>query len=121
MDKAFLWLQRLLEKKVRVFWHKNYFEKYCKNHITPWKQMFSNLQKMYDSLKFKWEHNLQNCSFEMMTILCHQYQSEIADLDTQINAWYVELVFAISTPLFIQREKDLREQKEYTSDLINIK
>ncbi|XP_040196297.1 uncharacterized protein LOC120929125 [Rana temporaria] len=125
LDRAFVRLQRLLEKKVRVFWHKHYFSKYCENHITPWGlriQIFPNLKKIDDSLKTEWEDNLQTCSFGMMHILCKQYEGEITDLDLQINTWYIDLILAATSPLFIQREKELKEHlEEYTADLIKIK
>ncbi|XP_040178113.1 uncharacterized protein LOC120910420 [Rana temporaria] len=125
LDRAFSRLQRLLEKKVRIFWHKQYFIKYVENQITPWGlriQIFPNLKKVDDALKLRWEQNLQSCSFEMMNILCNQYEAEIEDLDVQVNAWYIELVLSISNPLFIAREKSLKEHlEEYTTDLINFK
>lgn len=47
LDRAFVRLRRLLEKKVRIYWHKSYFEKYLENSIVPWGlqiQIFPNIQ-----------------------------------------------------------------------------
>lgn len=54
LDRAFIRLQSLLEKKVRIFWHKKYFDKYALNSVIPWGrriQIFPNVKKIDDSLK----------------------------------------------------------------------
>lgn len=125
LDRAFMRLQRLLEKKVRTYWHKAYFEKYSLNGIVPWGlriQIFPNLRKITDSLKQSWEQNLQSCSFEMISLLCKQYELELGQLDAQINNWYDEHHLVISSPRFIKRDKDLRSHlEEYTLEIINTK
>lgn len=48
LDKSFMRLQRLLEKKIRIFWHKKYFKKYSHNKVIPWGlriQIFPILEK----------------------------------------------------------------------------
>lgn len=48
LEHAFLRLQRLLERKARIFWHKKYFNKYIENKIVPWGlriQIFPNVRK----------------------------------------------------------------------------
>lgn len=34
--RYFLRLQRLVEKKTRMFWHRDYFDKYIENNMVPW-------------------------------------------------------------------------------------
>lgn len=125
LDRAFMRLQRLLEKKVRTYWHKAYFEKYSQNSIVPWGlriKIFLNLRKINDSLKQLWKHNLQMCSFEMISILCKQYESELSQLDIQIGNWYDEHCLVTPSPRFIKCDKDLRiHLEEYTLGIINIK
>lgn len=36
VDTYFLGLQRLVERKTRLFWHKELFDKYVLNQIIPW-------------------------------------------------------------------------------------
>lgn len=90
-DQAFLRLQRLLERKVRTFWHRKYFQKYMDNNIVPWGlrvQIFPNLKKIDEPLKTSWENNLQSCSFGMMSLLCTQYEAELKSLDDSVSQWY---------------------------------
>lgn len=126
LDKAFIRLQRLLEKKVCTYWHKTYFEKYVEHQIVPWGlriQIFPNIkQKITDPLKKSWEDNLQSCSFNMISMLCQQYDHELDLLDISINEWHSDHATDLSSLTFAQRDKDLRAHlEEYTVDVINAK
>lgn len=125
LDKYFIRLQRLLEKKVRVYWHKTYFEKYVENQIVPRGlriQIFPNIKKITDPLKKAWEDNLQMCSFNMIRTLCEEYDKELAVLDVSINEWLADRAADVASSRFAQRERDLRAHlKEYTIDIINAK
>ncbi|PIO24355.1 hypothetical protein AB205_0058670 [Aquarana catesbeiana] len=125
LDKYFITFQRLLEKKVCVYWHKIYFEIYVENHIVPWGlriQIFPNIKKTTDPLKKAWEDNLQACSFNMISMLCQEYDKELALLDISINEWLTDRAADVSFPRFVQRDKDLRAHLEgYTIEIINAK
>lgn len=125
LDRSFMRLQRLLEKKVRLYWHKSNFEKYSDNQIVPWGlriQIFPNVKKINDSLKQSWEINLQTCSLQMISILCEQYESELTQLNLQINGWYQDHVLSVSSTRFSQRETALwAHQEKYTLGIIHRK
>ncbi|PIO28667.1 hypothetical protein AB205_0117480 [Aquarana catesbeiana] len=125
LDKCFIRFQRLLEKKVRIYWHKVYFEKYVEHQIVPWGlriQIFPNIKKTTDPLKKAWEDNLQACSFSMISMLCQEYEKELNLLDTSINEWLSERAADMSSPRFAQRDKNLRAHlEEYTVEIINNK
>lgn len=123
LDLAFMRLQRLLEKKVRVYWHKAFFSKYSDNQVVPWGlriQIFPNVRKVNDALKTSWEGNLQSCSLEIIYILCNQYEKELETLDSQISNWYQDYILIQTSPRFSQQEKDLKVRlEEYTLTIIN--
>lgn len=125
LDRAFIRLQRLLEKKVRIYWHKTYFEKYAEHKIIPWGlriQLFPNIKKINDTLKTSWESNLISCSLNMLSMLCHEYTTELAQLDVAINRWYTDHVLGLSSPRYSKRDKTLRAHlEEYTLTTINDK
>lgn len=123
LDKAFMRL--LLEKKVCIYWHKLYFEKYTENQIVPWGlriQIFPNVKKVNDSLKSSWEENLQSCSFNKLSILCKQYEHEPEQLDISISSWHSDHSSGVSSPRFCKRDKFLHAHlKDYTLSVINAK
>lgn len=125
LDRAFMRLQRLLEKKVRIYWHKTYFEKYAEHKIIPWGlriQLFPNIKKINDSLKASWENNLQSCSLNMLSILCYEYVIELEQLDVAINRWYSDHAQGMSSSKYSKRDNALRAHlKEYTLTTINDK
>lgn len=103
LDKSFVRLQRLLEKKVCMYWHKTYFEKYVEHQIVPWGlriQIFPNIKKITDPLKKSWEDNLQSCSFNMISMLCQQYEQELDLLDVSINKWLSDHATDVSSSRF---------------------
>lgn len=118
-------LQRLLEKKVRFYWHKTYFQKYAEHKIVPWGlriQLFPNIKKINDSLKASWEDNLQLCSLNMLSILCKVYETELEQLDTAINRWYSDHAQGVPSSRYSKRDKALRAHlQEYTLTTINDK
>lgn len=125
LDRAFIRLQRLLEKKVRIYWHKIYFEKYAEHKIIPWGlriQLFPNIKKINDTLKASWESNLLTCSLNMLSMLCNEYTTELAQLDVAINRWYIDHAQGLSSPRYSKRDKTLRAHlEEYTLTTINDK
>lgn len=84
MDRLFLRLQRMLDKKSRLYWNKWYFVKFIEDKISPWClriQIFPTINKLDSDFKVEWENNLQLCSVKMMELLCHHYTTELALLD----------------------------------------
>lgn len=56
MDRFFSRLQRMLEKKSRLFWNKWYFSKYTADNISPWGlriQILPNITQMEPEFKLE--------------------------------------------------------------------
>lgn len=125
LEQAFLSLQRLLERKARIFWHKRYFNKYIDNKIVPWGlrvPIFPNIRKVEESLKSKWEENLQSCSFGMMDLLFTQYEHELGILDESVLKWYNDHGLISNSAKFKKKENELKIHLErYTLKIINTK
>ena len=86
MDHFFVRLQRMLERKSRLFWNKWYFMKYMDDKITPWGlriQILPTISNVDQEFKTEWETNLQICSFKMMTLLCQRYTLDLDSLDRE--------------------------------------
>lgn len=87
----FFALKRLLEIKSTNYWHIFYLEKYLEVNISPMGlrvQIFLNLKILPDEFKTRWENNLSKCSQGMMQLLIKEYNKDIMQLDTEINALY---------------------------------
>ncbi|XP_077320812.1 uncharacterized protein LOC143943119 [Lithobates pipiens] len=125
LEHAFHLLQRLLERKVRIFWNKKFFLKYIENQIAPWGlrvQIFPNLNKIDDLIKNKWEENLQNCSLQMMTLLNMQFEHDLTQLDKAIDQWCEDYTTVTSIPRFKKKEQEIQKHIEsYTLDIIRSK
>ncbi|XP_077342764.1 uncharacterized protein LOC143989087 [Lithobates pipiens] len=125
LDLALQYLQRLLERKVRIFWHRKFFHKYIDQQIVPFGlriQIFPNLNKIDNLIKQKWEENLQTCSIAMMTLLAIQYSHDIDLIDNSIKKWYDEYAKITSTSKFKRKESELSKHIEnYTLEIIRLK
>lgn len=125
MDRFFLRLQRMLEKKARVYWNKWYFQKYLDDQIAPWGlriQIFPTVSKLEPDFRTNWETNLQLCSMKMMELLCGHYNDELISLDKEIEKLYTENSSIVSSELFSSRESNLKTHIEtYVADILKTK
>lgn len=121
----FTGLQRLVEKKTRLFWHKDFFEQYISNKVVPWGlriQIFPNIRKIEPKIKEAWESNLQTCSFQMMSILCQQYEQDIGQIDVEIKDLQENSGNINTYPGFTLLEKKLKDHlTKYATNLIKTK
>lgn len=118
MDRFFFRLQRMLEKKARVYWNKWYFSKYLDDRIAPWGlriQIFPTVSNLEQDFRTSWETNLQSCSMKMMELLCGHYNDELISLDKEIEKLYSENSSIVSNELFSSREGTLKAHRDLCS------
>lgn len=115
----------LIDIRVHMFWHKEYFDKYIESQVVPWGlriQIFPNIRKVEPDLKIKWVSNLQSCSMTMMWILHDQYDFDNLELDKEIQGWQDDHLTLNSFEGYLNREKRLREHlTKYATELIKTK
>lgn len=125
MDRFFSRLQRMLERKSRLYWNKWYFSKYIEDNITPWGlriQIFPTLHNVDLEFKTEWEEALQICSARMMSLLCKHYTADLTILDHEIEKLYEENNSIVQEELFSTRESTLKADLEnYVSALLKNK
>lgn len=121
----FTGLQRLVEKKTRLFWHRDFFEQYISNKVVPWGlriQIFPNIRKIEPKIKEALESNLQTCSLQMMHILCQQYKQDIGQVDIEIKDWHENSGNVSTYPGYTLLEKKLKDHlTKYATNLIKTK
>lgn len=125
MDRFFLRLQRMLERKARIHWNKWYFSKYIDDKIAPWSlriHIFPTINKLEPEFKNKWEENLHLCSMKMMELLCGHFSHELVSLDKEIEKLYQDNDSIISNDQFSSRESLLKTNLEtYVSEILKTK
>lgn len=114
-----------MEKKTRLFWHGEYFNKYVENQVVPWGlriQIFPNIRNVEPNVKKAWESNLQNCSIKMMQILHDQYEVDLMELDKEILKWQEDHSNMSSYTGFLDKDKKLKDHlTKYATNLIKTK
>lgn len=103
MERLFLRLQRMLEKKSSNYWNQWYFTKYMEEKVSPWGlriQIFPNLNKVETDFKSSSDETLKNCYIHIMDLLCQQYSLELESLDKEIEVLYQANENLILDPLF---------------------
>lgn len=125
MERFFLRLQRMLEKKSRLFWNKWYFLKYTEENISPWGlriQIFPTITQLEPEFKLEWEENLQSCSKKMMELLCKHYTTELSLVDKEIEKLHYDNPAIIADALFSTRENELKSNLElYVTEILKTK
>lgn len=125
MERFFSRLQRMLEKKSRLFWNKWYFLKYTEENISPWGlriQIFPTITQLEPEFKLEWEENLQSCSKKMMELLCKHYTVELSLIDGEIEKLYRDNSAIVTDGLFSTRENELKTNLEsYVTEVLKTK
>lgn len=94
MIACFSQLSRVVEKKAHLLWHIEGFEQYIREDLNPLGlriQIFPTFENIEDSIKTKWEKNLQQCSLGMMKLLMEEYSTRVSMLNLDIDNIYTQL------------------------------
>lgn len=108
-------LKKLLEQKSLSHWHHHFLAKYIESGTNPYGlriQKFPNLPKISDTLKKKWEDNLQMCTRNIMVLLMEEYDNSLKDIDKEIDELYMKNEHLASQESFIETEAKVQEEIE---------
>lgn len=124
-NETFLTLKNLLDRKLNIYWHYSYLEKYVSGKIVPFGlrlKLFPHFSNPSNDFKSKWENTLTDCSLALLRLLIDEHKHESALLDAEIQACNIKIA-ALNTPEGLaQKERELNNGLEKVShDMITKK
>lgn len=104
--------KKLLERKSTNAWHQKYFNRYLEERMNPVGlriQIIPTIENISQSLRRKWEDNLQSCSAMMMMLLADEYKEQSNTIDTELQRLYEEQSKLIDKNKLKEIEKETKD------------